>query len=142
MADLSAIRVALAAVITGVGPPGQGCRCSPTYLSTVNPPAAVITLQPGLNFAPQTFEGSAQYMLRVTLLASIGSDSSADALLSTWLSVRGSPQTSILSALAANPNLSGACDWAVVQSVHGYGWIDWAGIQYLGANLAIQVGAT
>jgi hypothetical protein len=142
VADLTAIRQALAAVLNGVGPVGSGCRASANFVGTVNPPAAIVTLQPGANFTTQTFEGSGQYNLRITLLAAAGSDESADALLDAWLSTRGDPEVSILSALAANPNLGGACDWCVVSGVHGYGWIEWGGIQYLGCNLLVSIGAT
>jgi hypothetical protein len=142
MPDLMTISQALADVLNGVGPEGQGIRATATMPSTVNPPAAVVTLPPGATLQYQALGSppSAQYTLRVTVLASIGDNAAADTLLRTYLSTSG--PGSLLQALSQNPNLGGAVDWAIVQSVHGFGWVEWAGLYYLGAQIAVQVGVS
>jgi hypothetical protein len=144
MADLTAIRQALADILNGVGPPGQGIRASADMATTINPPAAIITLTPGTVLQYQAMNGgeapAGLYTLRVTVLANIGENADADNLLGTYLSTTGSG--SLLAAIHANPRLGGLVEWAVVQAVHGYGWVEWGGIPYLGAQLAVQVGVS
>lgn len=142
MADLQAVREALAAVLRGVGPAGKGIRASADMLGTVNPPQAVVTPAPGSNWQQQTTDPvpSGVYSLRVTVLAGIGDSKSGDQLLGVYLSSSG--PGSLLAAISASPDLGGACDWAVVRSVSGYGWIDWAGVTYLGANIMVEVGVS
>lgn len=142
MADLTTVRQALADVLNGVGPAGQGIRASADMQSTVNPPAAIITLPPGTSLQYQAMNGSGPpaglYTLRVTILATIGDNTAADKLLAAYLSTSG--PGSLIAAIDADPRLGGAAEWAVVTAVHGYGWIEWAGITYLGAQMAVQVG--
>jgi hypothetical protein len=142
VADLAAVRAALAGVLRGIGPPGKAIRASADMLGSVNPPQAVITPAPGASWQQQTTDPvpSGVYSLRVTVLAGIGDNKSADDLLGAYLSTSG--RASLLAAISADPSLGGACDWAVVRSVSGYGWIDWAGVTYLGANIIVEVGVS
>lgn len=146
MASLNAIRGALAAALNGVGPPGQGIRASADMLASVNPPAAVVTLPPGTSLAWQTMGSAgqppaAQFTLRVAVLAGgAGEQAAGDQLLDTYLATTG--DGSLLAALAANPRLGGAVEWAVAQAIRGYGWVEWAGIPYLGAYLDVLVGVS
>jgi hypothetical protein len=136
MASLTAVREALATALSGI----TGLRVSPIYLGTVNPPAAIIMPQPRQALRFDALGGSVSYLLRIILLGSYTEDSSSQALMDGYLASTGS--TSIAAALAANPTLSGACDYCNMDTVNGYGLMEWSAQQYLGTQILVTVAAS
>lgn len=146
MADLAAVRAALAATIqANVTINGQPLPCSPILQGQVNPPMALIAPQPGQSIVFDTMDGglgypgSVTYHLRVIMLVSNGEDFSAQALIDNLLST--SEAGSVIAAIQNNPRLGGAVHYAVPTTAHGYGLREWAGQQYFGADLLVSVAA-
>lgn len=136
MASLASIRTALATALGGI----SGLRVSPDFTATVNPPAAIIMPQTRVVEVPVALGGSKNFMMRIMLLGSYTEDTSSQALIDGYLSTTG--PSSIMATLEANPTLSGACDYCNVDSVTGYGLLDWAGQQYLGTQFLLTVAAS
>jgi hypothetical protein len=118
----------------------SGLRVSADYLPSVNPPAAIIMPQPRQALRFDALGGSVSYLLRVILLGSYTEDTSSQALMDGYLASTG--PASIAAILAANPTLSGACDYCNMDTVNGYGLMDWAGQQYLGTQILLTVAAS
>ena len=146
MADLAAVRQALATTIqnnTTIG--GFNLPCSPILMGQVNPPQALIAPQPGQSIVFDTldgglgFPGTVTYHLRVILLVSLGEDLSAQTYLDNLLSV--DKAGSVISAIQDNERLGGAVHYAVPTTSHGYGYREWAGQQYFGAEILVSVAA-
>jgi len=135
MADLAAIRQALATALGGIA----GLRVSPIFQAQINPPAAIIMPQPQQVLRFDALGGADSYLLRIVLLGSYTEDASSQSLMDSYLASSGS--SSIAAALAANPTLSGAVDYCNMDSVRGYGLMDWAGQQYLGAQILLTAAA-
>jgi hypothetical protein len=133
MASVSALRVALANTIAAV----PGLRVSPTYISVVNPPQAVVMPSPGSIVEWVALGDVVNYNFRVPVLVTYAEDASSQAALDALLDESSS--TSVLSVLRANPTLSGACSWAIPTSVSTYGLMEWAGVQYFGTNFMVTV---
>jgi hypothetical protein len=136
MASLATVRQSLATAL-GVIP---GLRVSADYQSQVNPPAAIIMPQPRQSLRFDALGGSVSYLLRIVLLGSAVEDTSSQALMDGYLATTGS--SSIAAALAANPTLSGACDYCNMETVNGYGLMEWAGQTYLGTQVLITIMAS
>ena len=142
-ADLNAIRAALASVIAAGIP---NLRAYGQFQSQINPPCAVILPQPNQLLRFDTLEGGLTYMLRVVVLVAYTEDASSQTALDAYL---GNLTTSINKLIRSNPTLGGACESADVTAVRGYGagasgygLTEWAGQQYLGTNLLVNVMAT
>lgn len=136
MADLTSVRNALAAALSGI----SGLRVVPENQSQVNPPMALVLPQPQQVLRFDTLGGGISYLLRIILLVSYVEDLSSQLLMDSYLASTGT--SSIAAALKANPTLSGAVDYCNVDSVRGYGLMDWAGQQYLGSQLLVTAAAT
>lgn len=144
MANLTTIRNALAAVISAALP---NVNVSPFYVQQVNPPQIVIDTLP-LVEEYATFDGSADFGLRLMLLASAGDDASGQGVLDGWLASDGAG--SVLAAIQANPRLNNTVDYCVIQRVGGgagaarggYGLIDWAGVLYVGTMVFLEIAAS
>ena len=136
MADLGSACSALATTLGNIA----GLRVSPTFLAQVNPPAAIIMPQPSQSLRFDTLGGGISYLLRVVLLVSYAEDQSSIALMNGYLASTG--PTSVAAAIKANPTLSGAVESANLDTIRGYGLMDWAGQQYLGAQCLVTVMAT
>jgi hypothetical protein len=134
MADLGAIREALATQISTV----PGLRVSATYVSVVNPPAAVIMPQPGQIIQFMTMDGLINYNLRIILLVTMASDTSSQEEMDDLMSTTGLG-TSVLDAINADPSLGGSVAWALPSTMTTYGLIEWAGVQYFGTNILVTV---
>lgn len=133
MADLTAVCNGLAAVLGQI----PNLRVSPQFTAQVNPPAAIILPQPGQSLRFDSFGGGVSYLLRVVLLASYTEDTGSVALMNSWLASTG--PSSVSAVIAANPRLAGVYDYATVDSIRGYGLREWAGQQYLGADVVVTV---
>lgn len=132
MADLTACCNGLAAVLAPVIP-----RVSPSFQAQVNPPCAVIVPQPQQSLRFDALGGAVSYLVRIVLLASYVEDASSVAQMNAWLATTG-PQ-SVPEAIRASPRLAGVYDYINVESVRGYGLMEWAGQQYLGAQVLVTV---
>jgi hypothetical protein len=142
-ADLNAIRAALASVISAGIP---NLRAYGQFQSQINPPCAVILPQPNQAVRFDTFEGGLTFMLRIVLLVSYTEDASSQTALDAYL---GNLSTSVYRLIRSNPTLGGVCESADPTAVRGYGagasgygLMEWAGQQYLGTNLLVNVMAT
>lgn len=133
MADLTAVCNGLAAVIGQI----PGLRVSSQFVAQVNPPAAIILPQPQQALKFDTLDGGTSYLLRVVLLASYTEDTSSVALMNSWLATTGA--SSLNAVIRANPRLAGVYDFANLESIRGYGLMEWAGQQYLGAQALVTV---
>jgi hypothetical protein len=131
VADLTAVCNGLAAVLGQI----PNLRVSPQFTAQVNPPAAVIMPQPGQSLRFDTMDGGISYLLRVVLLASYTEDASSVALMNSWLASTGAQ--SVPAMIRANPRLAGVYDYVNVDAVRGYGLREWAGQQYLGADVLV-----
>ena len=133
MADLTACCNGLAVVLQQV----PGLRVSSQFAWQVNPPAAVIVPQPQQSLRFDALGDSVSYLVRVVLLASATEDTSSVALMNSWLATSG--QNSVPAVIKNNPRLAGIYDYAVLESIRGYGLMEWAGQSYLGAQLLVTI---
>lgn len=146
MATLEAIRTALANVISAAV---TNANVSPVYVQQVNPPQIVIDVQPQVEVWA-TLEGAVDYLLRVILIAGAGEDASAQALLDGWIDPNG--PGSVVAAINQNPRLTQAGQPTVsytavtrigvpggAASRGGYGIVQWAGVDYFGTNILVEV---
>ena len=136
MADLTSVSNALATVLRTI----PGLRVSSGFTAQINPPAAVVMPQPSQALRFDAFGGAVSYLLRIVLLASYTQDTSSVAALNTYLATSG--PSSISEVLRLNPSLSGAVESANMDTVRGYGLMEWAGQQYLGTQILVTVMAT
>lgn len=133
MADLGAVRTALAATLTSAIP---GMRVSATFVSQVNPPAVIIMPQPRQVLRFDTLGGGVSFLLMAQLLATYAEDSGSQAQVDAWI---GTGTQSIAAAIAANPTLGGVVDSCNLDTIGQYGTIEWAGQVYMGARCMITV---
>ena len=138
MAGIQEIRTALAAQIDAAG---TGLRVSTYAQGSISPPAAVILPSQGTftDYDVSFEQGVATYEMRVVLLVSEGSDRAGTELLDSFLEPTGA--LSIRAIIAADPKLGGVVHYAVAKSVQRYGMLEWAGLQYLAAEVLVEVGA-
>jgi hypothetical protein len=103
----------------------------------VETPGAIVRLgSPAITYA-RTMDGSHDYSFSILLLVSVAQGSPAQSLLDGYLDPSG--PDSVYAAVDADPDLGGVCDVATVTSVTNAGLVDWAGAQYLGAELSCTV---
>jgi hypothetical protein len=134
--NLTAVRNALAAQITsqtGLRAAGQA------HDSVVVPAAVVVPGNPVITYGA-TMDGTVTASLVVLVLVSYAVSPAAQQALDAYLGV-GGPGTSVPDAIAADPTLGGLVEWAVPVSVSSYGLVQWGGVDYLGARLAVSVGS-
>lgn len=140
MADLAAIRTALAARITA----GTGLRTLPEARDQVSVPVAVILPAPSVVQYGNTMDGAFTVNLQVLLLLSDAAPTekvqrALDAYLG--IGVADSVPSSIAGAIQDDPSLGGTVHFALAVSASGYGRIEYAGVLYFGARIAVQIGA-
>lgn len=136
MAVLSDVRTALAAAIDNV----PGLRALAQMSGQIDPPVAVVVPAPGpfISYS-ETFElNVADIALEVILLVSYADERAGQLLLDGYLSATGAQ--SVRAAITADPTLGSVVDYAVLTEASDYGLIEWAGVQYLGARLAVTCG--
>ena len=142
MAVLSTIRAALATRLATIALPAGGTlRASAAMTGDIHPPQAVILPARGqlVTYDVTMEPGVADWSLEIVILVSYGDERAAQLLEDGFLSSTGAQ--SIRAAVAADPRLGATCDYAIVTGASNYGLLDWAGTQYLGARLAVTVGA-
>lgn len=133
MADLTAICTGLAATIGTI----PGLRVSAQFVSTVEPPAAVILPVTGQGLKFDNFGGGVSYALRVVLLVQYAQDTSSVASINGYIATTGT--YSLAQVLANNPRLAGVYDYVTMDSIRGYGLMEWGGQQYLGTTAMLTV---
>jgi hypothetical protein len=136
MADLTSVCNALATVLDTI----PGLRVSSGFTSQVNPPMAIVMPQPSQSLRFDTMGGGISYLLRIVILAQYVQDSSSVNQLNSYMATTG--QFSIAAVILANPRLGGAAESVNLDSMRGYGLMEWAGQQYLGAQGLVTVLAT
>jgi hypothetical protein len=138
MSTPAAVREALAAYITANV---TGLRALTDPGSIANPPVAVVLPPQGtyINYTVALDQGVWDPMIRVVIIVSRASERVATPLLESYLAPYGA--SSIPAAILADPTLGGACDYCVpVESVF-LGEVNWAGVDYFGAEIICQAGA-
>jgi hypothetical protein len=133
VADLQAICNGLAATIGQI----PGLRVSPTFTATVNPPAAVILPVTGQGLRFDTLDGGVSYAIRVVLLVQYAEDTSSTAAINGYISTTGT--NSLAQVIKNSPRLAGVYDYVTMDSIRGYGLMEWGGQQYLGTTAMLTV---
>ena len=140
MADLTAIRNALAARITQY----TGLRADAQARDSVAPPVAVILPgNPVINYA-DTMDGTVTINLMVLLIISDAAPVDAtQRALDAYLGVSTSPVigSSVPEAIEQDNTLGGLIHYIQANNATNYGRIDYAGQTYFGARVNCVIGA-
>jgi hypothetical protein len=152
VANLTAVRVALAAQIQANCQPQLICTAAP--LDQITPPIALVlparnnpakygiclgeglVNDAGLPLAPAEFN--------LDILVIVAHASTTDRVqnqLDQWLGFDpgGSSPTSVAASVALDPTLGGSVDYAECNGVTSYGPIDYNGVMYFGARVSCTV---
>jgi hypothetical protein len=109
----------------------------------ITPPMAVIVPGNPLIHYGETFDGSMTLNLRIVIAVSSAPPSpEVQAALNAYLGIGAGPNQalSIPGAIQADPTLGGVTPSGTVPVSAGqYGPIEWAGVQYFGARIDVQV---
>jgi hypothetical protein len=131
---LADVRAALAAQIEA----RTTLRATATVPGQINPPVAVVRPARGeLAVYKVTFDGAVDYSLAVVILVSYASIDTAQDLLDGFLSAGHG--TAVADAIEADPSLGGLVADAWPRAADGYGMISWAGVDYLGTTVIVEV---
>jgi len=137
MSTIAAIRDAIGAALAPIG-----LEIHTYTRGTVNPPAAVILPAPGTFLEYHQTLDSAEgllYHMRVVLLVAFADAETGTDALDAYLEPSG-PQ-SVSAAIEADPTLGGAVSFAVPETAGRYGTLAYGGMDYLGCELIVAVGA-
>lgn len=131
MADITAIRAALAAALANV----DGLEVNTRMVSLPNPPAAMIRPESG-TFADNDNGGMDRLRFRVHLLVSRADAESGQDLLDEYLAT-----SNVKAAIEADRKLGGTVDRVRVRDWENYGYIAWGPSEhvYLGAELVVEI---
>ena len=136
MTSISAIRDGVKTRLETIA----GLRVHDTVPGQVSPPAAVVAPAPGTFLTYNvTTDGAEDVTLVVTLLVSDAVDRAAQDALDAYLADSGA--SSVKAAVDGGITLGGAAHFATVTSARNYGLIDYGGVQYLGCEFVVTVGA-
>lgn len=143
--ELEQVMDALAAVFNGVetgdeiGGVAVTMECHPEVTAQVQPPSMVLEID-DLNWDLNMGSGADSWTVTALALVTYQDMDSAQRLLWRFLSrKRTSGIMRIKAALEANQTLGGLVSYAVLASVRNIGTINYAGVDYLGAELIIEV---
>lgn len=156
MADLTAVRNALAAQITALSSDANGVplNCIAQPLDQITPPCALvlparsnvakfgICLGEGLvddNGLPLS---PAEFNLEILVIVAHASTTErVQQQLDQWLGFLsyGQTATSVAGAVAQDPTLGGAVDYCECNNVMSYGPVDYNGTPYFGARISVTV---
>lgn len=158
MASLGAVRDALAAQITANAVPQLNCIAQP--LDQITPPCALvlparsnvakfgICLGEGLVDDAGLPLSPAEFNLEILVIVAHASTTErVQQMLDQWLGYQsvaadadtGNPSTSVAFAVAQDPTLGGAVDFAECNNVMSYGPVDYNGTPYFGARISVTV---
>jgi hypothetical protein len=138
--DLNAVRQAIAGYLGTTVPALEGH----TFVrGSVNPPAIIVTPAPGVFLDYRVTQGQGfgalTYTLRLILLASTADNETGTVTLDAMIALDG--PTSIPAALEADPTLGGQVGFAVPTVAQRYGGLTYGGVDYIGCELMVEVGA-
>jgi hypothetical protein len=137
--NLDDVRVAVAARITS----GAGLPSVPYPPGTINVPCSIILPAQGMSVdwavAMDPDDTAATFTLRAVVLVAPTDDKAATVLLDGYLATEG--PSSVRAALRADPTCGGVLDYAVATAVTRYGMVDWGGVPFLSADIAITAAA-
>lgn len=135
MVAIPAVRAALAAQVTAQIP---GLRNAPTVPGQISPPMAVVRPARGTVVDYQeTFDGGMTIFMEIVILVAMGNDRTGQTNLDGYLQPTGA--TSVFAAVQKDPTLGGVVADAHVTHAQGYGLIDYAGVEYIGSTLIVEV---
>ena len=138
MTSPGVIREALATFITANVP---GLRALTDPGSIANPPVAVILPAQGtyIDYALALEHRVTELNLRVVVLVSRASERIAIAELDAYVAPYGG--SSIPAAILTDPTLGGACDYCIPVEAVFAADVNWAGVDYMGAEITCRAGA-
>ncbi len=138
-ADIDSLRNALATTVTS----GTGLRVLPDAYGQVSPPVGVVLPGDPLIIFGATMDGAVTVNLRlIIIISSAAPDEKVQRALDAYLGIgHGAGPNSIPEALQMDPTLGGAVHFAIPVSVSNYGRITYAGEEYFGARVNIQIGS-
>lgn len=139
MADISAIRTALAASVQSV----TGLRTDGQARDAVTPPCAVILPGAPLMTYAVTMDGCVDINLAVLVIISDAAPAEmTQRALDTYLSTGEGvdPASSVASAIESNNTLGGLIDFIQSVTVGNYGRIEYSGVGYFGARISVIIG--
>lgn len=132
-ATISQARTALAAALVM-----DGVQVNAFPPGAINVPALVITPSQGefLSYK-DSFDGQASLTLIVTAFSQRGQERSSNEELDAFLAQSGA--RSVFAAVENNPTLGGVVSSAAVLSAGNYGSFTFAGAEYLGIALTVEI---
>lgn len=143
--DLNEVFDALAATFNGVetgdeiGGVPQTMEAHSEVVGQVSTPAIVLELDDqdlNLNMGA----GADSFAITALLLLDDQDDSDAQRRLRSFISRKsGSGMMRLIAALEANQTLGGLVSYAIMSTVRGVGHVTYSGVDYLGAELVIEV---
>lgn len=138
MADLTAIRTALAGQITAV----TGLRSQAQVKDQVSPPVALVLPGSPLITFGATTDGAVTISLAVLLLLSDAAPTEkVQRALDVYLGIGSGEGESIAGAIMTDMSLGGTVEWCIPVAVTSYSRVDYASQEYFGARLNVQIGA-
>lgn len=138
MADLTAIRNALAAQLTAQ----TGVRTEAQARDQVSPPMAVIIPREPVIVFGNTMDGTLAVNLQVVLILSDAAPAEkTQRALDAYLGLGTGEGQSVAGAIMADNSLGGTVQWCVPVSISSYGRISYAGQDYFGARVNVEIGA-
>ena len=138
MADLTVIRTALATQLTAQ----LGLRTEAQPRDQISPPMAVIIPREPLVIFGATMDGAMTINLQVVMILSDAAPvEKTQRALDSYLGIGSGEAQSIAGAIMADPSLGAVVQWCIPVSISSYGRIPYAGQEYFGARVNIEVGA-
>lgn len=134
MPSLYDIRAALRARLATV----EGLRTYGSVPESVNPPMAYVGLLESVEFDTAFARGADRWLIPVRVLVAKATDRAAQAKLDSYLA--GSGAASLKAAIEGDgANLGGNAHTVRVTGVRDYGVIEHGGVNYLGAELLVDI---
>ena len=105
----------------------------------INPPAAIVAPNPAdlADYEVIMSSDTALWYVRVVLVVGLVKDDAAQATMNAMIATTG--PTSVIHAIRSDPTLSGTVEWAEPKTAGKYGAMNYAGQDYLGCELTIEV---
>ena len=127
-----------AAIRTGLAGDVVAGRTFSLAPDSLNPPTVVVVPAPGsFLFYDDTYNATDNFATVVKVLNGTQDSTSSQALLLGYMAKTGA--TSIRAAILAAPTLGGICSYMEIPTAQNYGDVEWAGQQFLGFELPVQV---